>query len=89
MRLQWFLFCAVLLVIPACSDTGLSTSARPAGGDEPSSTAKSPGDAPLSPADSPGSTPEITAVVKTMAEVNKLIAAHTGKVVVVDLWALW
>ena len=86
MRWQWFLFCAVLLVMPACSDSGLSTST---GGEQQPTIAKRSEDRPESPADSSGTTPGITADVKTLAEVDKLVAAHKGKVVVVDLWALW
>jgi len=36
-------------------------------------------------------TPEvpITASLMSLAEVNDAIASHKGKVVVVDLWAMW
>ena len=33
--------------------------------------------------------PEITVEVRSLAQVEELIASHAGKPVVLDLWALW
>jgi hypothetical protein len=33
--------------------------------------------------------PTVTVSVKSLPEVRELIQSHVGKVVVVDLWALW
>jgi thiol:disulfide interchange protein len=33
--------------------------------------------------------PTVTATVKSLTEFEDLVASHKGKVVVVDLWAMW
>ena len=74
MRTSLLLFLsAVLLPLTACSSSA----------PEPDSAAGSV-DVEVSVAE-----PSITATVRNRAEVEQLVASHQGKVVVIDLWALW
>lgn len=66
-----------LLLLCGCSG-------KPPAGGPPKDNPTTQSSAPQKPAAA-----EITAEVKTIAEIQSAIAAHQGKVVVVDLWALW
>lgn len=54
-------------------------------GDPASETGKNKGDEPTKNIVEP----KVTASVKNLAEIEELIASHKGKIVVVDLWAMW
>lgn len=41
------------------------------------------------PADSTADSPEVSLDILNETETNELIASHQGRIVVVDLWALW
>ena len=72
-------FLAVLAVMTMTCSTGCSGSA-----DQQISDAKLSAPSELS-----ATFPRIEASVKDRAEIQKLIKSHAGKVVVLDLWALW
>jgi hypothetical protein len=69
-----------LLVLQGCS----SQDVKPA-----ATRGERPRVSPAAATDQATSRPAITADLKSVSEVEALIASHRGKVVVADLWALW
>lgn len=89
MRLPFIVFStACLTLIPACSrtDTEKRSTTNDANAHPAIATSTSPDEA-----QTPAASNEllVTAVVQNLGETEKLIASQAGKVVVVELWALW
>jgi hypothetical protein len=57
--------------------------------EEPATPTKDPSPIDPQPVDKTDEKPSASLEVQTPEETEKLIASHKGKIVVVDLWALW
>ena len=98
--MQVTLFClfAALLITSGCTQPIYSIDAANGDGNDlpivpTSSSEETVVEEPIEPTEEPADPPEnesdIKAVVKSLEETDKLIASFRGKIVVVDLWALW
>jgi hypothetical protein len=88
----------MLLIASGCTQAIYTSVAANGGDDESLIVPASPGaeeivqqpaQAAEVPADPPENDSKIKAVLKSLGETDKLIASFAGKIVVVDLWALW